>query len=119
MGKVVIYLAFLGLFSQCKPEPYTQTGSYRFEFIRNSEGVDLLIIDPLDSLKINRGSFGYFLLAKDSLFASGQWNFTSNTLTFEYSQPMDTVRHYEVITWDAEDLVIMENDVIFGFKRKR
>ncbi len=121
MGKVKsTFIAFLSvlLFVQCN-ESYTQQGSYSFDYIRNTDGKDLLPIDPSDSLIINRDSFGYFLLAKDSLFASGQWNFKSNTLTFEYSQPTDTTRHYEVVTWDADALVIKENNVIFGFKRKQ
>lgn len=119
MGKIIRItglLSLLVLLTQCQ-EPFSPKGTYHFDYIRNAEGVDLLPIDPNDSLIIRRDSFGYFLLAKDSLFASGQWNFKSNTLTFDYSQPTDTTRHYEVIEWDKDQLVIRENNVIFGFKR--
>jgi len=59
---------------------------WKFESIKNNDGISILEINPNDSFKLEDGKFFYSLVSKDSLKAKGTFKFQSNLLTFNYSR---------------------------------
>lgn len=111
--KKIIALAFaivsLSSFSQ------EITKDWSFTSIKNLEGKDLFEINKTDLFTLKDNSFSYSLLAKDSLEASGNYIKQNNLLIFNYKQPKDTVRYYNIVSLTDTNLVLSENDVVYRF----
>lgn len=91
--------------------------SWAFHHIQDSAGVDLFDIDPdWDRFTLADGTFEYQLMAKDSLKAAGNYEWTDGFLNLRYSQPNDTLRTYQVVEHTDSTLVFTENGVRYGFK---
>ena len=88
---------------------------WKFESIKNNDGISILEINPNDSFKLEDGKFFYSLVSKDSLKAKGTFKFQSNLLTFNYSLPNDTIRNYNIIDLTDSTLILSENETIYSF----
>ena len=91
------------------------TKDWSFTSIKNLEGKDLFEINKTDVFTLKDNSFSYSLLAKDSLEASGNYIKQNNLLIFNYKQPKDTVRYYNIVSLTDTNLVLSENDVVYHF----
>ncbi len=88
---------------------------WNFSSITTTEGDSIVAINPTDNLHLSAGNFNYSLVAKDSLKASGNYIHQNNLLIFNYKQPNDTVRYYNVVELTEEALVLSERDVFYKF----
>ncbi len=89
--------------------------NWKFSAIENTKGEALITINKGDFFKLDKGNFNYFLEAKDSLLAKGNYIHQNNLLIFNYSQPTDTVRYYNVVSVDDNQLTISEKNVLYKF----
>ncbi|MEX0997497.1 MAG: nucleoside transporter C-terminal domain-containing protein [Flavobacteriaceae bacterium] len=118
MSRLLLLCAFL-FFSQLQ---ITQTieKSWTFESITNQENQALFEINPAkDSLVFNSGKFQYFLTAKDSLQASGDYIVQNNLLVLFYTQPNDTLRRYHISELTDSTLTFNENNVVYSFSERK
>ncbi|MFY0603080.1 MAG: Na+ dependent nucleoside transporter [Flavobacteriaceae bacterium] len=88
--------------------------NWRFSSIEK-EGKSIIEIDKSDVFHLKDGKFRYSLIAKDSLKAEGTYLLQNNLLIFNYSQPKDTIRYYNIIAQTDSTLVFSERDVVFKF----
>ena len=88
---------------------------WKFESIKNNNGISILEINTNDSFKLEDGKFFYSLVSKDSLKAKGTFKLQSNLLTFNYSSPNDTTRNYNIIDLTNSTLILSENETIYSF----
>jgi CNT family concentrative nucleoside transporter len=88
---------------------------WKFESIKNNNGISILEINTNDSFKLEDGKFFYSLASKDSLKAKGTFKLQSNLLTFNYSSPNDTTRNYNIIDLTNSTLILSENETIYSF----
>ncbi|MCR9181424.1 MAG: Na+ dependent nucleoside transporter [Flavobacteriaceae bacterium] len=93
--------------------------SWSFSTITNQENQPLFEINPeSDSLVFDKGKFQYYLTAKDSLEASGDYILQNNLLVLFYSQPNDTLRRYHITELTDTTLTFKENDVVYSFSER-
>ena len=88
---------------------------WKFESIKNNNGVSIVDINKNDSLKLRDKIFTYSLASKDSLKAKGTYTLNNNLLTFSYSLPKDTVRNYNIVHLTDSTLTISENQILYSF----
>lgn len=80
-----------------------------------SNGNELFQINPNDIFTLSEGNFNYTLEAKENLQASGNYIRQNNLLIFNYKQPKDTVRYYNIVELSDTKLTIAENNVVYSF----
>lgn len=91
---------------------------WRFHSVQNEKGEQLLPVDTADYFLVKKDStFQYQLKAKNNLFAAGSYAVSGDTLTFQYTTPSDTTRHYTIKTLNDTFLVLNEGRVNFRFSR--
>jgi CNT family concentrative nucleoside transporter len=88
--------------------------NWRFTSIEK-EGKELFTIDDSDVFYLNNGKFNYSLVAKDSLVAKGTYIHQNNLLIFNYTEPNDTIRYYNVSKLTDSLLTITEKDIAYNF----
>lgn len=88
---------------------------WSFSSIKNDSGAQLFKIEKTDILSISKDKFSYSLIAKDSLEASGNFIRQNNLLIFNYQSPKDTVRYYNIVQLDNDNLILSENDITYTF----
>ena len=88
---------------------------WSFSSIEKIAGTSVLEIDKSDVFTLADGKFSYSLVGKDSLKASGNYIRQNNLLIFNYKEPKDTVRYYNIVTFTNENLVLSENDITYKF----
>lgn len=92
----------------------TIEGNWRFESI-SADGNLLVPINPeRDVMRLEAGEFTYQLEAKNNLEAAGYYDYADGILTFDYSQPADTIRRYKVSVKD-DTLTLIEAGVHYRF----
>ena len=92
----------------------TIEGNWRFESI-SADGNLLVPINPeRDVMQLEAGEFTYQLEAKNNLEAAGYYDYADGILTFDYRQPADTIRRYEVSVKD-DTLTLIEAGVHYRF----
>ncbi|WP_299683195.1 NupC/NupG family nucleoside CNT transporter [uncultured Tenacibaculum sp.] len=89
--------------------------TWKFKSIHNNSGKSLVEINENDYFTLNNGEFTYFLAAKDSLVANGNYIHQNNLLIFNYKTPKDTVRYYNIVKQTDSLLTISEKDVLYNF----
>jgi len=90
---------------------------WAFDHIRDTAGFDLFQIDQdWDRFQLSEGNFNYRLSAKDSLQAHGTYSLENDILSLNYTQPSDTLRHYQIVVHTDSTLVFTENGLRYGFK---
>lgn len=88
---------------------------WKFESIKNNNGISIVDITSNDSFKLAGGTFIYSLVSKDSLVAKGTYTYQNNLLTFNYSSPKDTVRSYKIVEVTDSILTLSENETLYSF----
>lgn len=88
--------------------------NWNFQSIEK-QGENIISIDNTDTFTLKDGKFNYSLVAKDSLRAEGTYIHQNNLLIFNYTQPSDTVRYYNIAQLSDSILTITENDVSYTF----
>ena len=91
---------------------------WNFSSIKTTDGNSVVSIKPSDVLNLTEGNFKYSLVAKDSLAAAGNYIHQNNLLIFNYKQPNDTVRYYNVVELTDEALTLSEKNVLYKFTSK-
>lgn len=89
-----------------------------FLSITNLEGSQLVDVNENDFFELSNGVFNYELKAKDNLKATGTYIRQNNLLIFNYSQPKDTVRYYNITKCTQDSLVLSERNVLYAFAVK-
>jgi len=89
---------------------------WNFSSITTTDGSSVVAINPSDVLNLTEGNFNYSLVAKDSLQANGNYIHQNNLLIFNYKQPNDTVRYYNVVELTDDALTLSEKNVLYKFK---
>lgn len=106
---VVLCLLSIGVYGQSIEK------DWKFESIKKTNGTSLIEINSNDDFNLKNGEFYYSLVAKDSLVAKGSYIHQNNLLIFNYKQPKDTVRYYNITQLTDSVLTISENDVLYSF----
>jgi CNT family concentrative nucleoside transporter len=69
-------------------------------------------------IHLKDGKFTYSLKGKDNLKASGNYIHQNNLLIFNFKEPKDTVRYFNIVSFNTANLVLSENDVIYNLSSK-
>ncbi len=93
--------------------------NWNFSSIQNTKGEKLIDINKGDYFKLSNGVFSYFLEGKDSLKASGNYIHQNNLLIFNYTEPKDTVRYYNVVELKDEKLSLSEGNINYSFSSSK
>src|SRR5690606_11634230 len=72
-----------------------------------------------DALEFNNGEFSFYLKAKDSLKASGNYLLQNNLLIFYYDQPSEIVKRFKITTLTDSTLVLTEKDLSYILKSEK
>ena len=107
-------IAFLFLFLSTVIHAQEIDKSWSFSSIKNQNKESLFEIDSTDTFALDKGAFEYQLKAKD-LKASGTYIRQNNLLIFNYQQPKDTVRYYNIVSLSDDSLIISEGGVHYTF----
>ena len=107
-------IAFLFLFLSTFTSAQEIDKSWSFSSIKNQHKESLFEIDSTDTFTLKNGGFEYQLKAKD-LKASGTYIRQNNLLIFNYQQPKDTVRYYNIVSLSDDSLIISEGGIHYAF----
>ena len=88
--------------------------NWNFTSIKNIEGINLFETDSTDVFSLKDGKFTISLKSDNDLKASGNYIHQNNLLIFNYKQPRDTVRYYNIVSFDKANLVLSENDKVYA-----
>ncbi|PQJ77461.1 NupC/NupG family nucleoside CNT transporter [Polaribacter glomeratus] len=107
---------FILLFSIVSLVSYSQEieQNWNFSSIKKNDGKEFIKTDSTDTFNLKDGKFTYSLKGKDNLRASGNYIHQSNLLIFNFKEPKDTVRYFNIVSFDVTKLVLSENDVIYN-----
>ena len=107
-------ITFLFLFLSTLTSAQELDTSWSFSSIKNQNKESLFEIDSTDTFTLDKGAFEYQLKAKD-LKASGTYIRQNNVLIFNYQQPKDTVRYYNIVSLSDDRLILSEGGVYYTF----
>ena len=107
-------ITFLFLFLSTLTSAQELDTSWSFSSIKNQNKESLFEIDSTDTFTLDKGAFEYQLKAKD-LKASGTYIRQNNLLIFNYQQPKDTVRYYNIVSLSDDCLILSEGGVYYAF----
>jgi CNT family concentrative nucleoside transporter len=110
MKKLFIFLFLLGSLVS-NSQGISQNWS--FSSITKNDGTAFIKTDSTDFFILKEGKFSYSLKEKDNLKASGNYIRQNNLLIFNFKEPKDTVRYFNIVSLDADHLVLSENDLIY------
>ena len=116
------FLAFTAIFFGITSSTLAQNieKKWQFDAVKNSQGVSLYNIDTAsDALEFNNGEFSFYLKAKDSLKASGNYLLQNNLLIFYYDQPSEIVKRFKITTLTDSTLVLTEKDLSYILKSEK
>ncbi|WP_431166571.1 NupC/NupG family nucleoside CNT transporter [Tenacibaculum halocynthiae] len=88
---------------------------WNFSSITTTEGKEVVSINQNDVFELSKGEFCYSLEAKDDLKSSGSYIHQNNLLIFNYKQPKDTVRYYNITELTDRVLTLSENNILYKF----
>ena len=111
---------FILLFSIVSLVSYSQEieQDWSFSSIKRNEGKEFIKTDSTDVFNLKDGKFTYSLKGKDNLRASGNYIHQNNLLIFNFKEPKDTVRYFNIVSFNTSNLVLSENDVIYNLSSK-
>ena len=111
MKKIFILLfSIVSLFSY--PQEIEQNWS--ISSIKKNDGKEFIKTNSTDVFNLKDGKFTYSLKERGNLKASGNYIHQNNLLIFNFKEPKDTVRYFNIVSFDAARLVLSENDVIYN-----
>ncbi|CAM1351350.1 NupC/NupG family nucleoside CNT transporter [Tenacibaculum halocynthiae] len=88
---------------------------WNFSSITTTEGKEVVSINQNDVFELSKGEFCYSLEAKDDLKSSGSYIHQNNLLIFNYKEPKDTVRYYNITELTDKVLTLSENNILYKF----
>lgn len=95
---------------------FSQSVEKRWNFSSiEKAGKSIISIDTSDVFNLKDGKFDYTLVAKDNLKAAGTYILQNNLLIFNYTQPKDTVRYYNIVEHTDSTFVISERAIFYKF----
>jgi len=111
---------FILLFSIVSLVSYSQEieQDWSFSSIKRNDGKEFIKTDSTDVFNLKDGKFTYSLKGKDNLRASGNYIHQNNLLIFNFKEPKDTVRYFNIVSFNNSNLVLSENDVIYNLSSK-
>ena len=109
------YICYILFFLSAITVAQTLEKEWKFESIKNNNGISIVDINSNDSFKLADGKFTYSLVSKDSLVAKGTYTSQNNLLTLNYSSPKDTVRSYKIVEVTDSILILSENETLYSF----
>ena len=111
---------FILLFSIVSLVSYSQEieQDWSFSSIKKDDGKEFIKTDSTDVFNLKDGKFTYSLKGKDNLKASGNYIHQNNLLIFNFKEPKDTVRYFNIVSFNTANLVLSENDVIYNLSSK-
>jgi len=111
---------FILLFSIVSLVSYSQEieQDWSFSSIKRNDGKEFIKTDSTDVFNLKDGKFTYSLKGKDNLRASGNYIHQNNLLIFNFKEPKDTVRYFNIVSFNTSNLVFSENDVIYNLSSK-
>ncbi|PQB07974.1 Na+ dependent nucleoside transporter [Polaribacter filamentus] len=111
---------FILLFSIVSLVSYSQEieKDWSFSSIKKNDGKEFIKTDSTDVFNLKDGKFTYSLKGKDNLKASGNYIHQNNLLIFNFKEPKDTVRYFNIVSFNSANLVLSENDVIYNLSSK-
>ena len=111
---------FILLFSIVSLVSYSQEieQNWSFSSIKRNDGKEFIKTDSTDVFNLKDGKFTYSLKGKDNLRASGNYIHQNNLLIFNFKEPKDTVRYFNIVSFNTSNLVLSENDVIYNLSSK-
>ena len=89
--------------------------NWNFSSVEKLDGTPVLETKEGDLFSLSDGKFNYTIAGKDNLKASGNYIRQNNLLIFNFKEPKDTVRYYNIIAFDDASLTLSENDVVYTF----
>lgn len=107
-------ITFLFLFLSTLTSAQELDTSWSFSSIQNQNKESLFEIDSTDTFTLDKGAFEYQLKAKD-LKASGTYIRQNNLLIFNYQQPKDTIRYYNIVSLSDNRLILSEGGLYYTF----
>lgn len=116
------FLAFTAIFFGINSSTLAQNieKKWQFDAVKDSQGVSLYNIDMAsDALEFSNGEFSFYLKAKDSLIASGNYLLQNNLLVFYYDQPTETVKRFKINTLTDSTLVLTDKDLSYILKSQK
>jgi CNT family concentrative nucleoside transporter len=111
---------FILLFSIVSLVSYSQEieQDWSFSSIKKNDGKEFIKTDSTDVFNLKDGKFTYSLKGEDNLKASGNYIHQNNLLIFNFKEPKDTVRYFNIVSFNTANLVLSENDVIYNLSSK-
>jgi CNT family concentrative nucleoside transporter len=108
-----LFILIFSIVSLCS---YSQDIDQKWSFssIKKTDGTEFFKTDSTDVLILKNGNFNYSLKGKDNFKASGNYIHQNNLLIFNFKEPKDTVRYFNIVTFDKASLVFSENDVTYS-----
>ncbi len=88
---------------------------WNFSSIEKRDGTPLVEINKDDVITLNNGRFNYSVVSQE-LTASGSYIHQNNLLIFNFKQPKDTVRYFNIVALSESSLVLSENDITYTLK---
>ncbi len=116
MKKILVFLLVVISMSSLSQEIQKD---WNFFSIKDSSNEELFQIDKSDSFILKENTFSYSLKNKNDLKASGNYIRQNNLLIFNYKEPIDTVRYYNIVSLTDDNLSFSENDIIYTFSSKK
>lgn len=113
------FLAFTAIFFGITSSTLAQNldKKWQFDAVKDSQGISLYNIDATsDAIEFNKGEFSFFLKAKDSLQATGNYIHQNNLLIFYYDQPSEIVKTFKINTLTDSTLVLTNKDLSYFLK---
>ncbi|MEE9408581.1 MAG: nucleoside transporter C-terminal domain-containing protein [Polaribacter sp.] len=108
--KKIFFIAFcfisVAIFSQDLEQ------NWNFSSIEKSDGTPVFELTENDTFSLEDGKFKY-ALSSEKKEASGNYIRQNNLIIFNFKQPKDTVRYFNIVSFDDASLVLSENDVIY------
>lgn len=107
---------FILLFSIVSIVVYSQEIEQDWSFlsIKKSDGKEFIQSDSTDVFKLKDGKFIVSLKENNYLMGSGNYIHQNNLLIFNFKQPKDTVRYFNIVSSDVAGLVLSENNIVFN-----
>ncbi|QOD60306.1 Na+ dependent nucleoside transporter [Polaribacter haliotis] len=89
--------------------------NWKFNSIEKSDGTPILEIKEGDVFSFSKGEFNYSIANKDNFKASGNYIRQNNLIIFNFKEPKDSVRYFNIVSFDDTSLILSENDVTYKF----
>jgi CNT family concentrative nucleoside transporter len=112
MRKIFVFVFYIISFAGFSQDIEQQ---WSFSSVEKTDGISILEIDKSDVFSLLDGKFNYSLVGEDNLKASGNYIRQNNLLIFNFKEPKDTVRYFNIKSLDETSLVLTENDISYTF----